>query len=82
MVASFPLALLGVAVVLVAVMPWHHPHPNHLFSWACSPVSRLHLLPRRSQTTVRRPLRHSAIIFSSRTNGGCNQHGVGEDILG
>jgi hypothetical protein len=31
MVAIFPLALLGVAVVLVAVMPWHHPHPNHLF---------------------------------------------------
>ena len=31
MPAIFPLALLGVAVALVAVMPWHHPHPNHLF---------------------------------------------------
>jgi hypothetical protein len=26
-----PLTLLGVTVVLVAVMPWHRPHPNHLF---------------------------------------------------
>jgi hypothetical protein len=31
MAAIFPLALLGVAVVLVALMPCHHPHPNHLF---------------------------------------------------
>lgn len=31
MFAILPLALLGVTVVLVAVMPWRRPHPNHLF---------------------------------------------------
>jgi len=31
MFAILPLTLLGVTVVLVAVMPWHRPHPNHLF---------------------------------------------------
>jgi len=31
MFAILPLMLLGVAVVLVAAMPWHRPHPNHLF---------------------------------------------------
>ena len=31
MFAILPLTLLGVAVVLVAVMPWHRPDPNHLF---------------------------------------------------
>lgn len=31
MYAILPLALLVIAVVLVAIMPWHRPHPNHLF---------------------------------------------------
>lgn len=31
MFALLPLTLLGVAVVAVAAMPWHRPHPNHLF---------------------------------------------------
>lgn len=31
MFAIFPLVLLGVVVVLVAIMPWHRPDPNHLF---------------------------------------------------
>ena len=26
-----PIFCLAVAVILVAVMPWHRPHPNHLF---------------------------------------------------
>jgi len=26
-----PIFLLAVLVTLVAVMPWHRPHPNHLF---------------------------------------------------
>jgi hypothetical protein len=29
MFAIFPLVLL--AVILVTAMPWHRPHPNHLF---------------------------------------------------
>jgi hypothetical protein len=28
---AFPLALLVLAVILLAAMPWHRPHPNHLF---------------------------------------------------
>ncbi len=47
-----------------------------------APVSRLHPFPKRPQTDCAPALRHSAIIFSSRTNGGCNQHGMGEAILG
>jgi len=31
MFAVLPLLLLAVAVVLVVAMPWHRPHPNHLF---------------------------------------------------
>lgn len=31
MFAILPLTLLGVAVAVVAAMPWHRPHPNHLF---------------------------------------------------
>ncbi len=31
MSAILPLLLLAVVVVLVAAMPWRHPHPNHLF---------------------------------------------------
>lgn len=31
MFAILPLTLLGIAVVVVAAMPWHRPHPNHLF---------------------------------------------------
>lgn len=31
MFAILPLLLLAVAVLLVAAMPWHRPHPNHLF---------------------------------------------------
>jgi len=29
--AAFPLALLVLAVILLAAMPWHRLHPNHLF---------------------------------------------------
>ena len=28
---ALPLALLAVFVVLLAAMPWRHPHPNHQF---------------------------------------------------
>jgi hypothetical protein len=31
MFAIPPLLLLAVAVLLVVAMPWHRPHPNHLF---------------------------------------------------
>lgn len=31
MFAVLPLTLLGAAVVVVALMPWRRPHPNHLF---------------------------------------------------
>ena len=31
MSAILPLFLLAALVVLVAAMPWHRPHPNHLF---------------------------------------------------
>jgi hypothetical protein len=31
MFAILPLTMLGVAVLVVAAMPWHRPHPNHLF---------------------------------------------------
>jgi hypothetical protein len=31
MFAILPVTLLGVAVVVVAAMPWRRPHPNHLF---------------------------------------------------
>jgi hypothetical protein len=34
------------------------------------------------EAIVHRPLRHSAIIFCTRTQGHCNQHGMGEDIMG
>ncbi len=26
-----PLVLLAVVIILLALMPWHRPHPNHLF---------------------------------------------------
>jgi len=32
MFAILPLTVLVVVVVLVAAMPWHRPHPNHLFT--------------------------------------------------
>ncbi len=32
MSAILPLLLLAVTVILVGVMPWHRPHPNHLFA--------------------------------------------------
>jgi hypothetical protein len=31
MFVTLPLTVLGVVVVVVATMPWHRPHPNHLF---------------------------------------------------
>jgi len=31
MFVILPLTLFGVVVVVVAAMPWHRPHPNHLF---------------------------------------------------
>lgn len=31
MFAIFPLVLLAVVFILVTAMPWHRPHPNHLF---------------------------------------------------
>jgi len=31
MFAIPPLLLLALAVLLLAAMPWHRPHPNHLF---------------------------------------------------
>lgn len=31
MFAILPLLFLAVVVVLVVAMPWHRPHPNHVF---------------------------------------------------
>lgn len=31
MFVILPLTLFGVVVVVVAAMPWHRPHPNHIF---------------------------------------------------
>ena len=31
MLATLPLLLLAIAVILVAAMPWRRPHLNHLF---------------------------------------------------
>jgi hypothetical protein len=28
---ALPLALLVLVIILLAAMPWHRPHPNHLF---------------------------------------------------
>ena len=45
-------------------------------------LSRVHPFPKHSESDCPSALRHSAIIFCTRTQGHCNEHGMGEGIMG